>query len=121
METHSDLMYLVMAAIFVIVLIVSYKSLSQAFNFGDGMTFMLAICVAGLSIIGLSDMAATVESSENSSGFSFEIDTILLPYILLALAIIAGLITRVIKRFYWYSKWRKEYKQRPDTKQNRSM
>ena len=61
---------------------------------------------AGLSIIGLSDMATTVENSENGGGFLFEIDMILLPYILLPLAIIATVTTRLIKRVFRYFKKR---------------
>ena len=103
MEMYSDLTLIIMAAIFTIVLIVSYKSLSQMFDFNGTATLVLAVCVAALSIIGLSDVFASFQTSTGDAGnpgFSFKFDVILLPYIVLPLAIIATVIAGFIMRLF---------------------
>jgi hypothetical protein len=107
MTTNSDLTLIIMAVIFIIVLVVSYRSLSQMFDFGDGATLVLAICVAALSVIGLSDMTPSLgvnDGNTENPGFSFKFNFILLPYILLPLAIIVTLIIRWIRKLRWYYK-----------------
>ena len=120
MEMYSDLTLIIMTAIFTIVLIVSYKSLSQMFDFNSTATLVLAVCVAALSIIGLSDVFTSFETKGGDAGnpgFSFKFDVILLPYIVLPLAIIATVIAGFIMRLFRlykkrderkYSSWKKE-------------
>ena len=75
------------------------------FDFGDGATLVLAICIAALSIIGLSDMTTSLDVSDSNTedpGFSFRFNFILLPYILLPLAIIVTVIIRWIQRLRRY-------------------
>lgn len=120
MEMYSDLTLIIMAAMFTIVLVVSYKSLSQMFDFSGTATLVLAVCVAALSIIGLSDVFTSFETNAGDAGnpgFSFKFDVILLPYILLPLAIIATVIAGFIIRLFRlykrrskqkYNSWKKE-------------
>jgi len=120
MEMYSNLTLIIMAAIFTIVLIVSYKSLSQMFSSSSTATMIMAVCVAALSIVGLSDVFASFETGMEDArnpGFSFKFDVILLPYIVLPLAIIATVIAGFIMRFFRlykkrderkYSSWKKE-------------
>jgi len=101
MIMYSDLTLIIMTAIFTIVLVVSYKSLSRMFDLGDGATLALAICVATLSVIGLSDITTSFDANNNNAdgtGFSFKFNVILLPYILLPLAIIITVIIHWIQR-----------------------
>jgi hypothetical protein len=102
----SNLTLILMVAIFVIVFAVSYNSLSRMFGANTKLTVAMAICVAVLSVLGLSDMTNTFESREYDSGFSFKINAILLPYILLPLMIMATIISRWIKRALPYFKKR---------------
>ncbi|RKY04112.1 MAG: hypothetical protein DRP56_10475 [Planctomycetota bacterium] len=120
MEMYSDVTLIIMAAIFTIVLIVSYKSLSQMFDFEGGVTLILAVCVAALSIISLSDVFASFQTSTGDAGnpgFSCKFDVVLLPYIVLPLAILATVIVGFIMRLFRlykrrderkYSSWKKE-------------
>lgn len=102
MTPNSDLTLIIMAVIFIVVLVVSYRSLSHMFDFGDGATLALAICVAVLSVVGLSDVTTSFDANDShadGTGFSFKFNLILLPYILLPLAIIITVIIRWIQRF----------------------
>ncbi len=104
---YPDLTLIIMAVIFTIVLVVSYRSLSQMFDLSNGATLALAICVAALSVIGLSDMTTSLDINDSNTegpGFSFRFNFILLPYILLPLAIIVTVIVRWIRKLRWYYK-----------------
>ncbi len=101
MTTYSEIQLIIMAAIFVIVLTVAYKSLSQMFDFGGSTILVLAVCVAVLSIIGLSEVFTSSDTSTGDTGnsdFSFEIGTILIPYILLPMVIMMTVIISWIQR-----------------------
>ena len=111
METMSNATLILMAVIFVLVFAVSYNCLSRMFGADTKLTVAMAICVAVLSVVGLSDMTNTFESAENDSGFSFKINVVLLPYILLPLAILATFISRWIKRTLPYLKKRRSKSQ----------
>jgi len=118
METMSNATLLLMTVIFVIVFAVSYNSLSRMFGADTKLTVAIAICVAVLSVVGLSDITNTFESGENDGGFSFKINVILLPYILLPLMIVATLISRWIKRTLPYFKERRSKSQQRHNNQD---
>lgn len=116
MTTYSEIQLIIMAAIFVIVLTVAYKSLSQMFDFGGSTILVLAVCVAVLSIIGLSEVFTSFETNTGNTenpDFSFKLDVILLPYIALPLAILATVIAGFIARILQACKKRSERRYRP--------
>jgi len=99
---------IIMTPIFIIILLVTYKAVKSAFNFGTVGTFTMSVCVSLLSIIGIS---RCLEGS---------MDVILLPYAALAVAICVLLLLSFIAKYFKGSAERfSEYpnrKNRPESK-----
>ena len=113
MNNYSEIHLVVMAVVFFIVLIVSYKSLAEMFGPDFKFRLVMAICVAALSVIGLSDMFAPPEESASATDSNaplFKFNFILLPYLLLPFVILATLIIRLVMRLRRNSEMRKREK-----------
>ena len=79
---------IILASIFIIVLLVTYKAVKAAFNFGQAGTFTMSACVSLLSVIGIS------RCLKGSLG------VILLPYAALAVAILVLLLLSFIAKCF---------------------
>lgn len=95
---NNPFIILVLMAVFLIVLLVSFESLKKMSVFGQRTAFIIAICVSLLSILGLlrfmDTPKAAPQTAHNEPGFYINLDFILLPYVALALAIILTLLLR---------------------------
>jgi len=78
---------IIITSIFIIILLVTYKAVKLAFNFGTAGTFTMSVCVSLLSVIGISRC------------LKGSMDAILLPYIALAVAIFVLLFLSFISRY----------------------
>jgi len=79
---------LILAPIFIVVLVVAFKALQPALGFGRMHSFILAVCVSMLAVIGI------VRYLGNS------VEMLLLPYATLAIAILLLLLFSFISRFF---------------------
>ena len=77
---------IILAPIFIILLLVTYKAVGSAFSFGPAGTFTMSICVSLLSVIGISHC------------LKGSLEVILLPYTALAVAILLLLLLSFIGR-----------------------
>lgn len=91
-----------LVGVFVIVLVCSQRALKEMPFFCDGPTWILAFCVAMLSVVGLvqffgspAESAPGREESKKPGGL---LDFVLLPYVVLALSIVFVLLLAAIKR-----------------------
>lgn len=98
--SHGRFVMLVLIAVFLIVLAVTFEALKQMSMFGQSTAFMVAVCVSLLSILGLVQLTTISEVSSQTThdghGLHVNLDFILLPYAVLALAIILTLLLRWI-------------------------
>ena len=78
---------IILAPIFIILLLVTYKAVGSAFSFGPAGTFTMSICVSLLSVIGISHC------------LKGSLEVILLPYTALAVAILLLLLLSFIGRY----------------------
>lgn len=83
----SNYEIIIMALIFVIILLVTYKAVKSAFNFATAGTFTMSVCVSLLSAIGV---ARYLKSSLN---------VILLPYAAMEVVILVLLLLSFIRRY----------------------
>ena len=83
---------IVLAPIFIMLLIISFKALQSAVGFGRMHSFILSVCVSMLSVIGI------VRYLKDS------METILLPYAALAIAVLLLLMFSFIGRSFKGSK-----------------
>jgi uncharacterized membrane protein len=92
-----------LAGIFIIVLVCSQRALKQIPLFCDGPTWVLAFCVALLSIVGLVQFFGSPEQPARSGGEPKEpgglLDFVLLPYVALALSILFVLLLRTLGKW----------------------
>ena len=92
MIVNSDFVIITAIAIFVILVVVIYKSISEIPSFKGPIAFILAACTALLCLIGMADLmvARTTEHQFKTAGHIIDIrlDCILLPYASLASAIL---------------------------------
>jgi len=86
---------IIIAPIFIIILLVTYKTIKAVFNFGTVGTFAMSVCVSLLSVIGISRC------------LKGSMDIILLPYAALGIFILVLLVT-----FYFWGH-SKRFKERP--------
>jgi len=86
---------IILTPIFIIILLVIYKAIKSAFNFGTAGTFAMSVCVSLLSVIGISRC------------LKGSMDIILLPYAALGIFILVLLVT-----FYFWGH-SKRFKERP--------
>ena len=77
---------IILAPIFIIILLVTYKAVKSAFHFGTAGTFVMSVCVSALAVIGM-------------SRFKGSLEVILLPYAALAVAILVLLLLSFISRY----------------------
>lgn len=96
-------MDLMLVAIFVIVFVISYRSLADAFWFGRPASAVLAFCVATLSVAGLMRVGPMASTETQSTRVIFV--PILLPYAALALALVGILVLTVLVRLF--RRWRR--------------
>jgi len=78
---------IILTPIFIIILLVIYKAIKSAFNFGTAGTFAMSVCVSLLSVIGISRF------------LKGSMDIILLPYAALAVAILILLLLSFIAKY----------------------
>ncbi len=100
----NDAAAVVLVAVFLIVFVTAYQALKRLTLFGSPGTFVLAGCVALLSVLGLMQFTAAPPrvSPENRpvSGHNVNVDLILLPYAALAVAIVlTTLLAWISRRF----------------------
>lgn len=97
---NNPFVMLVLMAVFLIVLLVSFESLKKMSVFGQRTAFIVAVCVSLLSILGLvrfmETPKAAPQTAQNEPGVYINLDFILLPYAAMALAIILTLLLRWI-------------------------
>ena len=89
---------MIFGAIFVIVFVISYRSLTEASWFGKPASAILALCVATLSVAGLVRMGPVPSTETESTRIVFI--PILLPYAALALALVGLLVLAVLVRLF---------------------
>ena len=89
---------MVLGAIFVIVFVISYRSLLEASWFGKPASVVLALCVATLSVAGLLRMGPAPSPETESTRVVFV--PIFLPYAALALALVGLLVLAVLVRLF---------------------
>jgi len=91
-----------LVGVFVIVLVCSQRALKEMPFFCDGPTWVLAFCVAMLSVVGLVQFFGSPERSAPAREASKEpgglLDFVLLPYVVLALGILFVLFLAAIER-----------------------
>jgi len=91
-----------LAGVFIIVLVCSQRALKEMPFFCDGPTWVLAFCVAMLSVVGLVQFFGSPEQSapagEESKKPGGLLDFVLLPYVVLALSIVFVLLLAAIER-----------------------
>ena len=89
---------MILGAIFVIVFVISYRSLTEASWFGKPASAILALCVATLSVAGLMRMGPVASTETESTRIVFV--PILLPYAALAFALVGLLFLAVLVRLF---------------------
>ncbi|MHC4680124.1 MAG: hypothetical protein ACYTEK_15665 [Planctomycetota bacterium] len=98
--SHGWFVMPVLIAVFLIVLAVTFEALKQMSMFGQRTTFMVAVCVSLLSILGLARFTTVSQvasqTTHDGHGLHVNLDFILLPYAALALAVILTLLLRWI-------------------------
>lgn len=102
MNVSSVFMIVTAIAIFVILVSVIYKSISEIPSFKGPIAFILTVCTALLCLIGMADLmvAGTAENPSETASHIIDIrlDFILLPYASLALTILLLLLVLVLVR-----------------------
>lgn len=95
----NDATAVVLVAVFLIVFVTAYQALKKMTLFGTPGTFVLAGCVALLSVLGLLEFTATPQD-RSAAGRNVNVQFILLPYAVLAVAIVlATLLAWISRRF----------------------
>ena len=111
---------LVLTAVFLIVLAVTFEALKQMSTFGQRTSFMVAVCVSLLSILGVVGLTTVPEGGSQTTyeghGLHVNLDFILVPYGALALAVILTLLLRWIAR-----RFREQQPQEPEKTTRRKL
>lgn len=93
-----------LAGVFIIVLVCSQRALHEVPFFAGGPTWVLAFCVAMLSVVGLVQFFGSPEQSapapEEPKKPGGLLDFVLLPYVVLALGILFVLLLAAIERLH---------------------
>ena len=94
----------ILCAVFVLVFVVSHRSLKEMSFFGKNASLLVACCVALLSVVGVVRFFGSSEQSSAGSGGHLGetdglLDFILLPYVVLPLAIVLVLLLSHIGKF----------------------